>query len=93
MKTKIVNVDNQQVILYKNENTGLWHADKTEAIDYFHQSVMESNDVKAKTIRKYYCESTVPYTRNKIREMINRDEGNLDQLYDTIVNFKLENKG
>lgn len=90
MKTKIVTIDDQKIKLFKNETDGKWYNEQSQAVDYFHQYVMNSDDRKARTIRQYYCESTVEYTRNKIREMINREKGNLDQLYDTIINIKLE---
>lgn len=90
MKTKVVLIEGFQHILYKNERTGKWHADKNEAFDYFHEYVMESDSRKARVIKQFYCENTIPYTREKIREMVNRDEGNLDQLYDAIITTKLE---
>jgi hypothetical protein len=90
MQTKIVLIDNFQHILYKNERTGKWCADINEAKDYFYRSVMNSDDKKSRVIRKFYCESTIPYTREKIREMVNRDKGNIDTLYDAIINSKLQ---
>lgn len=87
MRTKVISLKNgSRSILYKNETTGEWTLDKTKAIDNFHKLVIEGKDKKARVIRKYYSEITISYTRDKIREMVNRNEKNVDLLYDTIIN-------
>lgn len=90
MKTKIVETNNTKVTLYLDESTGKWVLSKEKATDLFHKRILESDDKKARTIRRYYSESTIDYTRSKIREMVNT--GKIDQLYDTIINEILGNK-
>lgn len=87
MKTRIVSLKTgKQSILYKNEDTGEWLLDRSKAHDMFHIEIIEGTSKKARIIRKYYSENTIPYTRTKIREMINKDIKNIDLLYDTIIN-------
>lgn len=93
MQTKVVELKNgSRVILYLNETTGEWLANKDKATDDFHAAVMNGTSKQARTIRKYYSESTIQYTREKIRSMVNKDLKNIDLLYDTIVNEILNNR-
>jgi hypothetical protein len=92
LKTKLVNLKTgSRTILYKNETTGVWSSSKEKALDLFHSLILDSaspDEKRIRTIRRYYSE-TNEYNRTKIREMVNRDEKNIDLLYDTIINLIL----
>lgn len=90
MKTKLVELrDGSKTTLFKNEVTGRWVTSKEKAVDVFHELILDAKEPTkmVRVIRRYYSETTNEYTREKIREMVNRDpERNVVLLYDTILN-------
>lgn len=88
MRTKVTETASGPVILYFNEEQQLWTRFKEEALDVFHEKIINGSGNKATTIRKFYSRSTDSHTRNKIREMVNHSAEKMDLLYDTIINIR-----
>lgn len=89
MRTKVIELKTGgSAILYLNESTGLWSRSRCDALDVFHERIMNGTDKKAKIIRQYYSACSITHTRNKIREMVNDSEEKLDLLYDTIITIR-----
>ncbi len=84
MRTKVVSLKNgSRVVLYFSESDMKWVADRDQAADDFYRQILIGTSSKAKTIRKYYYEATVMYTRKKLKNMIN--DGKIDQAYNLVV--------
>lgn len=88
MRTKLIETKTGTVILYFNEVNKQWTRFKEEALDVFHEKIIEGTCNKARTIRQFYSKSTDTHTRNKIREMVNHSDAKFNLLYETIINIR-----
>lgn len=88
MKTKVIKLrSGERLVLYMSESTGKWTSDKDLASDNFYKYVITGKGKQARTIKQYYYECTVDWTKTKIKEMINEDTSGIEKAYNMVVDL------